>query len=131
MRRGSTLTELAVAMGVLAVIMLVATRLLFASDRAMGAEVLKATQVGGAAELLADAGRDVRQATNLRAQAGKLIVGRARYVSDEAGTVRSERGRETDRYPGVSASFSTQGRLVIVAVKTDNAQMGTSFYRRN
>ena len=131
MRRGSTLIELVVAMGILSVIMLVSTRLLFASDRAMGAEVVRATQVGGAAELLADAGRDVRQARHLRATGGELIAERVRYSSDEAGTARVSDGRETDRYPGVVASFNMRGRLVTVTVKTDKAQMRTSFYRRN
>ena len=131
MRRGSTLIELAVAMGVLGIVMLVATRLLFASDRAVGAEVVKATQVGGAAELLADVGRDVRQATNVRARAGQMVASGVTYTSVEAGVVRVAGHRETDRYPGVAATFATQGRLVTVTVKTDNAQMGTSFYRRN
>ena len=131
MKRGSTLIELVVAMGVLGIVMLVATRLLFASDRAMGAEVVKATQVGGAAELLADVGRDVRPATNLRATGGELIASGARYASGEDETVRVSGGRETNRYPGVTASFSMEGRLLNVTVKTGNTQMRTTIYRRN
>ena len=131
MRRGSTLTELVVAMGVLAIIMLAATRLLFASDRAMGAEVVKATQVGGAAELLADVGRDVRASTKLRARAGQMVADGVTYTSMPAGVVRVADHRETDLYPGIIATFAMQGRLLNVTVKTDNAQIRTTIYRRN
>jgi len=131
MRRASTLIELLVAMGVLSVLMLTTTRLLFAGDRAMGAETVRATQTGGAAELLEDIGRDVRAARSVSAGRGGLTIGNVHYGSDESGSMRTSAGQQTDRYPGVAATFLAQGRMVTIVAKTDETQIRTSFYRRN
>ena len=131
MRRGSTLIELLVAMGALSVVMMATTRLLFMGDRAMGEATARAAQVGGAAELMADVGRDVRIAPSLSAAGGELTAGGVRYTSGEAETVRIAGGRETDRYPGVTASFSAQGRMVTVDLKAGKAHLRTIHWRRN
>lgn len=131
MRRGVTLLELLVAMGVLSVIMVATTRLIFMGDRAMAEATARAVHVGGAAELMADVGRDVRVATGLSASGGELVAGGTRYISDQSGTVRVAAGRQTDRYPGVSATFSVQGRMVTVDVKAGRARLRTMHWGRN
>ena len=138
MRRGSTLMEMVVSIGLLAVVALVSVRLMFMSDRALGAEGERIAAVGGAADLLADLGRDLRQASRVSGGGtGLLVAGaqpiRYQYSRGRGAVVRSAAGREglVSEYPGLRAHFTPQGRFVTVALTTSTGEVRTGFYLRN
>lgn len=132
MRRGYTLLELIVSLALLAVVVSVASRLLFTSDRALEAESDRAVALGGQGEMLSDLGRDLRGAAGASGGGDALTVGNVTWRSGEDGTVRSIAGRpDQDRsYPHVGARFTIEGRLVTVELTSEAGTARTAFYMR-
>ncbi|MBD3291334.1 MAG: prepilin-type N-terminal cleavage/methylation domain-containing protein [Armatimonadia bacterium] len=132
MKRGYTLIELIVSLALLAVVVSVASRLLFTSDRALEAESERAVALGGQGEMLSDLGRDLRGAAGASGGGATLTVGNVTWRSSEDGTVRSIAGRpDQDRsYPKVQARFTIEGRLVTVDLTSEAGTARTAFYMR-
>jgi hypothetical protein len=119
-------------MALLAVVVSVSSRLLFTTDRALGAESDRAMALGAQGELLSDLGRDLRGASSASGGGDSLTVGGVTWRASEDGTVRSIAGRpEHDRtYPGVRARFSIGGSLVSVELTSVAGEARTAFYLR-
>ena len=133
MRRGYTIIELLVSLALLAAVVTVSLRLLFTSDRALGAEGERAAAVGMQGELLSDLGRDLRGASAAAASGAVLRVGEISYRSADAGVVRSAAGQpQLDRsYPHLQARFARSGALVLVDVTSSAGRARTGFALRN
>lgn len=132
MKRGYTLIELIVSLALLAIVVSVASRLLFTSDRALEAESDRAVALGGQGELVSDLGRDLRGAAGASGGGGTLSVRGVTWRSDEGGTVRSVAGQpDLDRtWPGIRARFTIEGRLVTVELTSGAGAARTAFYMR-
>ncbi|MFO8082351.1 MAG: prepilin-type N-terminal cleavage/methylation domain-containing protein [Armatimonadota bacterium] len=130
--RGYTLIELLVSLALLAVVVGVSSRLLFTTDRALGAESDRAVALGAQGELLSDLGRDLRGASVASGGGDSLTVGSVTWRGSEAGTVRSIAGRpEQDRaYHHVRARFTISGSVVGVQLTSPAGEARTAFYLR-
>lgn len=132
MKRGYTLIELIVSLAILAIVVSVASRLLFTSDRALGAESDRAIALGEQGELLSDLGRDLRGASAASGGDATLTVADVTWRSSEDGTIRSIAGRpEMDQtYPHVRTQFRIEGPLVTVRLRSEAGTAETAFYLR-
>lgn len=138
MRRGYLLMEVLVSIALLAVVVAVSVRLIFTSDRALGAEGERAAAIGGAAELMSDLGRDLRGARGASGDGHALMISGAQsirysYSRERGGVVRQEGARAdlAREYPGLRARFTVSGELVIAEVSSSAGAIRTAFYLRN
>jgi len=138
MRRGYLLMELLVSIALLAVVIAVATRLLFTSDRALAAEGEHIAAVGGAADLISDLGRDLRGAHSVSGGDVSLMIAgspaiRYDYSRERGAVMRYVVGNPdlTREYPGLRVRFAVRGDLVTVDLSTSAGEMRTGFYLRN
>ena len=138
MKRGQTLIELVVAIAILAVVVPVSLRLLFAMDWAVTEQAEQAESIGNVAELLEDVGADLRAARKVNAVREKLRLwsrGQVYYYWDgrELATVRQTVGAKGEMriYPGARANFQQAGNMVRVRISAGEITLRTAFYLRN
>ena len=138
MRRGQSLIEMVVAIIVLAVVVPVSMRLLFAMDWALGGEADKLACIGSRAELLQDLGADIRAARRATDSGEGLrlwgpVPLRYYWDHEQDATVRQTIGAEgeTRVYPGVRAEFVRRGKMVHVRIVSGKTDLHTAYYLRN
>jgi prepilin-type N-terminal cleavage/methylation domain-containing protein len=130
-RRGYTLLECVIALGLMAVVVSVALQLLYASDVALGRERTASAGAGAMAAMLGDVAADARPSSSASADGVSLTVGGAKYSWDAGrrSTVRQSAG-DLRAYPGVRAKFGVSGKMVTVEVAAGKAVARTSCYMR-
>ena len=134
-QRGMTLVELVAATAVLAVIMGITLRLIFLSDRALGAQDTKAAAVASAASLLQDLGRDVRAAAGVSGAGSRLTLSGPQavtYSSADGQTTRHVSGLPgEDRCYAATFDAEPTGRLVNVTIRSPRVSLQSSIMIRN
>ena len=128
-RSGNTLVELVTALAVLALVLTVALRLIFAVDRTLAPQGEAAGGTAACAALLQDVSQDLRaaRATSGGGDALTLLgAGETSYAwdPDRGGTVR--RGDDNRFYSGVRAEFSPEGSLVRVRLTAGLDRVSTA-----
>lgn len=131
-KRGYTLIELIVSLAILAGVVSVTSRLIFTSDRALGADSDRAVALGAQGELLSDLGRDLRGASSASGGGDALSVGGTTWRSAADGTRRSVAGQPdlTRTWPGIRTRFTIGGRLVTVELQSAAGEARTALYLR-
>ncbi len=130
-RRGYALLECIIAIGIMAMVVSVALRLLFASDVALGREKTASGGAGAMAALMGDVAADARPSAGASADGASLSVGGAKYSWDarRKATVRQATG-DLRVYPGVRAKFGVSGKMVTVEAAAGKTVARTSCYMR-
>jgi prepilin-type N-terminal cleavage/methylation domain-containing protein len=128
-RRGNTLIELLTSMTILALVLSIFLRLLFATDRIFTPQGESAGATTALASLLQDVSADVWAARAVSGGGEALTVsgpGAARYAYDSrrAGTVR--RGADNRFYAGVRPQFSVTGSLVQMRLSAGRQSVTTA-----
>ena len=128
-RSGNTLVELMTALAVLALVLTVALRLVFAVDRTLLPQGEAAGGTAACAALLQDVSEDLRAARSTSGGGDALTLrgaGETRYAWDaeRGGTVR--RGEDNRLYQGVRAEFSREGSLVRVRLSAGLDRVSTA-----
>jgi hypothetical protein len=123
--------ECVIALGIMAMVLSVALRLIYASDVALGRERTASSGAGAMAAMMADVAADARPASGASADGASLTVGGAKYSWDAGrkATVRQAAG-DLRAYPGVRAKFGVSGRMVVVEAVAGKTVARTSCYMR-
>ena len=137
MRRGATLIEVMAATTVTAVLLTVVLRLVFFSDRALGAQENRGRSVAAAARLMADMSTDLRGATSASGGEGHLAVAGRQDVTytwsaQHNAAVRHVSGLpgEDRVYPGTMFRANATGGLVTLGLRNGKTSLTTAVRRR-
>jgi prepilin-type N-terminal cleavage/methylation domain-containing protein len=137
MRRGATLIEMMTAMAVTALLLTVVLRLVFFSDRALGAQENRGRSVAAAARLMADMSTDLRGATSASGGEGRLSIGGPQDVTytwsaGQHAAVRHISGLpgEDRVYPGTMFHANATGGLMTLALRNGKTSLTTAVRMR-
>ena len=125
-RGGNTLIELMASLTIMAIVLSIFLRLIFATDRIFARQGESAGGTVALAMLLQDVSEDVRAGHAVSGGGEALTVGGTRYAYDSrrGGTVRS--GADNRFYAGVRPEFTVAGPLVELRLQAGRQSVRTA-----